>query len=62
MSLNPFETGQSLSTAPLLLRLKKTQVLIPLRQGMVFRRTELRTGIQELSFNPFETGHGLSTF
>ena len=61
MGLNPFGTGQCLSTvAKLKLKPGKT-VSIPLEQGNVFRLKQQPTSEETKSLNPFGTGQCLST-
>ena len=60
--LNPFGTGQCLSTSRVSLVSEPTLVSIPLEQGNVFRlKTEEREFLIGLRLNPFGTGQCLST-
>ena len=60
--LNPFGTGQCLSTQGTFNKKRFSPVSIPLEQGNVFR-LRLRTNItQKTCLNPFGTGQCLSTY
>ena len=60
--LNPFGTGQCLSTVPRLLFGVPVTVSIPLEQGSVFRRKQSENSIYRYRcLNPFGTGQCLST-
>ena len=61
MGLNPFRTGQCLSTRCGLRIYIVQSVLIPFVQGNVFRRKEIIMKRAGLSLNPFRTGQCLST-
>ena len=61
--LNPFRTGQCLSTQDFITKPNPSIVLIPFVQGNVFRRTSRRKQRNgSLRLNPFRTGQCLSTF
>ena len=59
--LNPFGTGQGLSTVIYYHLKRQIGVSIPLEQGRVFRLSNLNEVKTLLGLNPFGTGQGLST-
>ena len=60
--LNPFRTGQGLSTPKEEVETGETKVSIPLEQGRVFRLKNAYVDISRVKgLNPFRTGQGLST-
>ena len=61
MGLNPFGTGQCLSTKAQLVERMARAVSIPLEQGNVFRLDYEDKEIVVFSLNPFGTGQCLST-
>ena len=61
MSLNPFRSGQCLSTFIINKGILIPFVSIPFDQGNVFRRERWKYNLAEVSLNPFRSGQCLST-
>ena len=60
--LNPFGTGQCLTTEPNLRNKRSTNVSIPLEQGSVLRPLKTRLEVpSRQGLNPFGTGQCLTT-